>query len=362
MKQLNWWLPLAALLITFTSCNDTNKPIKTLKQTDFPAPPIAEVRPDTFVNFGQTRIDNYFWLKDKNDPKVIDYLQAENRYTDTVMASTKELQETIIANMFDEFTRKRQDKIAEKLRLDKKTMDEVMAELLKLNPRPGSALGETIGSSRQHIVPDFIVDCYNDDEISFTLNSSNIPTLRVNREYSDMLDNQIKSGKSNQRDAAIYLKRKLDAARGFIQALKQREQTLTSTMRAIIEKQRTFFLEGDESQLKPMVLKDIAEMTGYDISTISRSTSGKYVQTCFGTFPLKFFFTDGVRKKSGEKVSVKKIHSIIRDLIANEDQASPLTDEELASMLLERGFKIARRTVAKYREQIGIPVARLRKR
>jgi RNA polymerase sigma-54 factor len=177
-----------------------------------------------------------------------------------------------------------------------------------------------------------------------------------------MLDNQIKSGKSNQRDAAIYLKRKLDAARGFIQALKQREQTLTSTMRAIIEKQRTFFLEGDESQLKPMVLKDIAEMTGYDISTISRSTSGKYVQTCFGTFPLKFFFTDGVRKKSGEKVSVKKIHSIIRDLIANEDQASPLTDEELASMLLERGFKIARRTVAKYREQIGIPVARLRKR
>ncbi len=264
--------------------------------------------------------------------------------------------------MFDEFTRKRQDKIAEKLRLDKKTMDEVMAELLKLNPRPGSALGETIGSSRQHIVPDFIVDCYNDDEISFTLNSSNIPTLRVNREYSDMLDNQIKSGKSNQRDAAIYLKRKLDAARGFIQALKQREQTLTSTMRAIIEKQRTFFLEGDESQLKPMVLKDIAEMTGYDISTISRSTSGKYVQTCFGTFPLKFFFTDGVRKKSGEKVSVKKIHSIIRDLIANEDQASPLTDEELASMLLERGFKIARRTVAKYREQIGIPVARLRKR
>ena len=274
----------------------------------------------------------------------------------------KELQETIIATMFDEFTRKRQDKIAEKLRLDKKTMDEVMAELLKLNPRPGSALGETIGSSRQHIVPDFIVDCYNDDEISFTLNSSNIPTLRVNREYSDMLDNQIKSGKSNQRDAAIYLKRKLDAARGFIQALKQREQTLTSTMRAIIEKQRTFFLEGDESQLKPMVLKDIAEMTGYDISTISRSTSGKYVQTCFGTFPLKFFFTDGVRKKSGEKVSVKKIHSIIRDLIANEDQASPLTDEELASMLLERGFKIARRTVAKYREQIGIPVARLRKR
>jgi RNA polymerase sigma-54 factor len=274
----------------------------------------------------------------------------------------KELQETIIANMFDEFTRKRQDKIAEKLRLDQKTMDEVMAELLKLNPRPGSALGETIGSSRQHIVPDFIVDCYNDDEISFTLNSSNIPTLRVNREYSDMLDNQIKSGKSNQRDAAIYLKRKLDAARGFIQALKQREQTLTSTMRAIIEKQRTFFLEGDESQLKPMVLKDIAEMTGYDISTISRSTSGKYVQTCFGTFPLKFFFTDGVRKKSGEKVSVKKIHSIIRDLIANEDQASPLTDEELASMLLERGFKIARRTVAKYREQIGIPVARLRKR
>ena len=273
---------------------------------------------------------------------------------------TRELQEKIISSLFDEFTHKRWDKIASRLELTKEQTDAVIAELVKLNPRPGSSLGETVGHSRQHIVPDFLLDNF-DGEIHFTLNNSNIPQLHVSREYSDMLDRQIKGGNSSQRDAAIYIKSKLDSARGFIQALKQREQTMTRTMQAIIDLQRPFFTEGDETLLKPMILKDVADKTGYDISTISRVTSGKYVQTSFGTFPLKAFFTDGVKTSSGEEVSVKEIHRILREAVDTEDHGNPLTDEQLADMLASRGFKVARRTVAKYREQIGIPVARMRK-
>ena len=273
---------------------------------------------------------------------------------------SKLLQEKIISTMFDEFTHKRWDKISARLGLDKDETDSVIAELVKLNPRPGSSLGETVGHSRQHIVPDFLLDNF-DGDIHFSLNNGNIPQLHVSREYSDMLDRQIKGGTSSQRDAALYLKRKLDSARGFIQALKQREQTMTRTMQAIVDRQKPFFTEGDESLLKPMILKDIAEQTGYDISTISRVTSGKYVQTPFGTYPLKAFFTDGVKTSNGDEVSVKEIHRILRELTGAEDPGSPLTDEQLADILAQRGFKVARRTVAKYREQIGIPVARMRK-
>ena len=272
----------------------------------------------------------------------------------------KELQEKIISSMFDEFTHKRWDKIAAKLNLTRQQTDEVISELIKLNPRPGSSLGETVGHSRQHIIPDFVLDNY-DGDIHFVLNNSNIPQLHVSREYSDMLENQIKNGSSSQRDAAVYIKSKLDSARGFIQALKQREQTMTRTMQAIIDLQRPFFTEGDETLLKPMILKDVADKTGYDISTISRVTSGKYVQTSFGTFPLKAFFTDGVKTNNGQEVSVKEIHRILREVTDAENHDNPLTDEQLADILAQRGFKVARRTVAKYREQIGIPVARMRK-
>ena len=274
-------------------------------------------------------------------------------------SESKQLQERIISTMFDEFTHKRWDKIAARLELSKEQTDAVITELVKLNPRPGSALGETMGHSRQHIVPDFLLDNY-DGDIHFTLNNGNIPQLHVSREYTDMLENQIKEGTSSQKAAAVYIKSKLDSARGFIQALKQREQTMTRTMQAIIDMQRPFFQDGDETLLKPMILKDVAEKTGYDISTISRVTSGKYVQTPFGTFPLKAFFTDGVKTESGEEVSVKEIHRILRDAVEAEDHSNPLTDEQLSDMLAEKGFKVARRTVAKYREQIGIPVARMR--
>ena len=275
-------------------------------------------------------------------------------------SESKQLQERIISTMFDEFTHKRWDKIASRLELSKEQTDAVIAELIKLNPRPGSSLGETVGHSRQHIVPDFLLDNY-DGDIHFTLNNGNIPQMHVSREYSDMLENQIKEGTSSQKAAALYIKSKLDSARGFIQALKQREQTMTRTMQAIIDLQRPFFLEGDETMLKPMILKDVAEKTGYDISTISRVTSGKYVQTSFGTFPLKAFFTDGVKTDSGQEVSVKEIHRILKDATDAEDHNNPLTDEQLSDMLAQRGYKVARRTVAKYREQIGIPVARMRK-
>ena len=275
-------------------------------------------------------------------------------------SESKELQERIISTMFDEFTHKRWDKISARLELSKEQTDAVIAELVKLNPRPGSSLGETVGHSRQHIVPDFLLDNY-DGDIHFTLNNGNIPQLHVSREYSDMLENQIKEGTSSQKAAAVYIKSKLDSARGFIQALRQREQTMTRTMQAIIDLQRPYFMDGDETLLKPMILKDVAEKTGYDISTISRVTSGKYVQTPFGTFPLKAFFTDKVKTDSGQEVSVKEIHRILRDATDAEDHSNPLTDEQLSDMLAQQGFKVARRTVAKYREQIGIPVARMRK-
>lgn len=275
-------------------------------------------------------------------------------------SESKELQERIISTMFEEFTHKRWDKISARLELSKEQTDAVIAELVKLNPRPGSSLGETVGHSRQHIVPDFLLDNF-DGEIHFTLNNGNIPQLHVSREYSDMLENQIKEGTSSQKAAAVYIKSKLDSARGFIQALRQREQTMTRTMQAIIDLQRPYFMDGDETLLKPMILKDVAEKTGYDISTISRVTSGKYVQTPFGTFPLKAFFTDKVKTDSGQEVSVKEIHRILRDATDAEDHNNPLTDEQLSDMLAQQGFKVARRTVAKYREQIGIPVARMRK-
>ena len=272
-----------------------------------------------------------------------------------------ELQELVIAEMFDDFTHKRWDRIGQRLGLDDNQVQDIISELVRLNPRPGSAMGESVGHNRQVVVPDFLLDNY-DGEIHFQLNSSNIPVLRVSQEYSDMLERQSKGTNSSQRDAAIYLKRKLDSARNFIEALKQRHQTMTRTMQAIIDMQMPFFTEGDETLLKPMILKDIAGRTGYDISTISRVCSGKYVQTPYGTFPLKWFFTDGVMNSDGEEVSVKQIHSLLRELTENEDPSAPLSDGQLAEKLQEKGFTLARRTIAKYRDQLGIPVARLRKK
>ncbi len=276
----------------------------------------------------------------------------------------KQAEYDIISKCCDEFTKKNKEKIMQKLGLSERQYTEAVAELTKLNPRPGSSLGETIGKNLQQIIPDFIVDTDDDGTITLSLNSRNVPELRLSREFTEMLDEHTRN-KANQskesKDAMLFLKQKVDAAQGFINAIKQRQQTLTTTMQAIIDLQRPFFEEGDESLLRPMILKDVAERTGLDISTISRVSNSKYVQTNYGIYPLKFFFSDGYTTESGEELSVREIKRILKECINSEDKNKPYTDDELADILKGKGYPIARRTVAKYRQQLNIPVARLRR-
>lgn len=275
-----------------------------------------------------------------------------------------DLEESIITDYYEEFTRKHWEKIIRKLDIDELTFKEAIREITKLNPRPGASLGETIGRNLQQIVPDFIVETYDDGTINVSLNNRNVPELRMSRDFTEMVEEHTKN-KANQtkesKEAMMFLKQKLDAAQGFIDAVKQRQSTLMKTMQAIIELQRPFFLEGDESLLKPMILKDVAEHTGLDISTVSRVSSSKYAQTNFGIYPLKFFFSDGYTTEDGEEMSVREIRKILKECIDGEDKKKPLTDDELSEILKEKGYPIARRTVAKYRQQLNLPVARLRK-
>lgn len=271
-----------------------------------------------------------------------------------------ELQRQLLIQCYDEFTHKRWDKIEQRLGWSADEVGAVIDELVKLNPRPGASLSDSMERSTAQIVPDFTVDTF-DDNITLTLNNQNVPQLRVSGEFLQMLDEQAASTHADSRNAAQFLRQKIDLARDFIHAIQQREQTLTRTMEAIIALQRPFFLEGDESLLRPLILKDVAEHTGYDISTISRATIGKYVQTPFGIFPLRYFFSDGITNAEGEEVSVKEVHNIIKELVAAEDKTSPLTDEQLVEALDQRGFKVARRTIAKYRDQLHIPISRMRR-
>lgn len=274
------------------------------------------------------------------------------------------IEESILTNCYEEFTRKHWEKIEQKLGLDEATTRQAIKEICRLNPRPGASMGETIGKDLQQIVPDFLVDTDDEDNITLTLNNRNVPELRMSRDFTTLVEEHTKN-KANQskesREALLFLKQKMDAAQGFIDAIKQRQNTLLKTMQAIIDLQRPFFLEGDESLLRPMILKDVAERTGLDISTISRVSNSKYVQTSFGIYQLKFFFSDGYTTGDGEEMSVREIRKILKECIDSEDKKKPLTDDELTDLLKEKGYPIARRTVAKYRQQMGIPVARLRK-
>lgn len=276
----------------------------------------------------------------------------------------KQIELDIIGKCCDEFTRKNKDKIIQKLGITEEQYNAATAELTKLNPRPGSSLGETIGKNLQQIIPDFIVDTEDDGTVTLTLNNRNVPELRLSREFTEMLDEHTRN-KANQskesKDALMFLKQKVDAAQGFINAVKQRQQTLLSTMQAIIDLQLPFFQDGDESRLRPMILKDVAERAKLDISTVSRVSNSKYVQTNFGIYPLKFFFSDGYTTESGEELSVREIKRILKECVDNENKEKPYTDDELADMLKAKGCPIARRTVAKYRQQLNIPVARLRR-
>lgn len=266
----------------------------------------------------------------------------------------------IIGECFDEFKNLRRDRIALKMGASEAETDQAFELIGHLNPRPGFALGETDRQGGVHIVPDFTVECY-DGSVQFSLNNFNIPELRLSRSFLETLNAQEGSSDSDVRQAAVFIRRKIDAAQGFIDALRQREKTLMHTMQAITDMQRDYFLSGDESRLRPMILKDVAERTGLDISTISRATNGKYAETDFGIVHLKDLFTDGVTGADGIEVSVREIYRIIREAVAGEDRSAPLTDDSLSAMLKERGYDVARRTVAKYRDQLGIPVSRLRR-
>lgn len=265
----------------------------------------------------------------------------------------------IIEHHFEEFTKKHYDKIAKKLEIEEEELKGAFNEILKLNPKPGIAGSESKIDTLQ-IVPDFIIT-NNDGELELTLNSKNAPELKISRAYKEMLESYSKSSDKSSKEAANFVKQKIESAKWFIDAIKQRQLTLMLTMKAIFDYQKEYFLEGDETRLKPMILKDIADITGLDISTISRVVNSKYVQTEYGTIPLKFFFSESLSTDSGEEVSTREVKKILQDCIEAEDKRKPLTDDALMKILNEKGYNIARRTVAKYREQLNIPVARLRK-
>jgi len=268
----------------------------------------------------------------------------------------------IIERYFNEFTKKHYDKILKKAKIDDEQLKFAINEILKLNPKPGNSMGET-DKTNQYISPDFIITI-NDGKLELTLNSRNAPELRLSRTYQEMISSYVadKSKKTSQKkEAILFVKRKLDSAKWFIDAIKQRQNTLEITMTAIMNYQKDYFLTGDETNLRPMILKDIADIVHLDISTISRVANSKYVQTAYGTFLLKSFFSEKMQTDSGEEVSTREIKKILQDCVEGENKIKPLTDEQLTKILKEKGYNIARRTVAKYREQLNIAVARLRK-
>ncbi len=276
----------------------------------------------------------------------------------------KELMQEVIEDHFEEFTKKHWDKIAVALQLTDEQASIVQQELRKLNPKPGAALGETLGRNTQQITPDFVVDTDDAGNVTFSINRGRIPELKVSPSFTDMV-NTYKTNRHQmnrqEKEALLYAKEKVEKAQGYIEAVKQRRHTLYVTMKAIIQWQKKFFQDGDEADLRPMILKDIAEKTGLDISTISRVSNVKYAQTRWGTFPLRFFFTDSYVTKDGEEMSTRKIKLALKELIGQEAKGKPLSDDALAAEMKRLGYPIARRTIAKYREQLGIPVARLRK-
>lgn len=266
----------------------------------------------------------------------------------------------ILEDTFTEFTRKHYSKIQKKLNIDEQQLRDAIQQITRLNPKPGSTAGT--GGKAQYIFPDFILT--NDNgKLQLALNARNAPELRVSRSYSEMLMayDKAKTKDKKMKETVSFVKQKLDSAKWFIDAIKQRQQTLLRTMSAIMEYQREFFLEGDESKLRPMILKDIAEEIDMDISTVSRVASSKSIQTEFGIFPLKYFFSESISTDSGEDVSSREVKYELKQIIESENKKKPFSDDKIEKMLKEKGYNIARRTVAKYREQLHIPVARLRK-
>ena len=282
-------------------------------------------------------------------------LQEESPYTDYSLSMT------IIKECFEEFTKKHYDKIAKKLNVSNRELKPALDAILKLNPKPADA--SVTGQKNIHyITPDFFV-MVRDGKVELSLDGRNTPELHVSKQYLKMMEEFSKSKDTrNMQEAAQFVKQKIDAAKWFIDAINQRQNTLYVTMKAIVDLQEEYFLTGDETKLKPMILKDVADKVGLDISTVSRVANSKYVQTPYGTHLLKYFFSEGITNDEGEEVSTREIKKILKDAVDNEDKANPMTDEQLMLVLKDKGYPIARRTVAKYREQLGIPVGRMRKK
>ncbi|HFA50347.1 MAG TPA: RNA polymerase sigma-54 factor [Bacteroidetes bacterium] len=294
-------------------------------------------------------------------------LQIDNKRTkEDVSDETKailKISRKIISHHFDEFTKKHYQRMQRQLGLTEPQLKEAIDEILKLNPKPASGY---VSSTRNthYVVPDFIIN--NNGELELTLNTRNAPDLHINGQYRDMLRSYKATTKGrratkNEKEAIMFIKQKIDSAKWFIDAIRQRQQTMFNTMYAIMNYQYDFFVSGDQRTLRPMILKDIADITGLDISTVSRVANSKFVQTEFGTKRLKDFFSESLQNKDGEEVSTLEVKKILMDIIKDENKRKPFSDEKLKNMLLEKGYNIARRTVAKYREQLNIPVARLRK-
>ena len=268
--------------------------------------------------------------------------------------------ERILTDWFHEFSTKHFQKIMMKLGLSEKEMKAAMARIVKLNPSPGGQIDDSYNDQAQQIVPDFILDIEN-GELKLSMPRFSIPEIRINRKYAELLMDAANSSERQKKEAATFVKQKMDSAKWFVEALKQRHNTLLSTMQAIVDYQHDYFMSGDEANLRPMVLKDIAGITGFDISTISRVVNSKYIETHFGIFPLKYFFSEGLENKDGEEVSTRELKKVLQECVENEDKHNPLTDDQLVSLMNEKGYKVARRTIAKYRDQLGIPKARMRK-
>ena len=271
-----------------------------------------------------------------------------------------ELAAGVLEDYFEEFAKKHYDRISSKMGITSGQLKEAVAEIRKLNPAPGGQIDDSYSDQAQQVIPDFLLE-RNADELTLSLPRYSIPELRINRRYAETLMDAARSSSRAGKEAEQFVKQKVDSAKWFIEAVKQRYNTLYNTMSAILDFQHDFFMDGDETLLRPMVLKNIAEKTGYDISTISRVASSKYIQTHFGIYPLKYFFSEGMTNNEGEEVSTREIKKILQQSIGEEDKSRPLTDEQLMKLLDTKGYKVARRTVAKYREQLSIPIARLRR-
>jgi RNA polymerase sigma-54 factor len=293
--------------------------------------------------------------RDLRECLLIQIRRSEARNADLVMA------EKVLVKYFEEFTKKHYEKIAKRLDIEEEELKPAIDLILHLNPKPGNSMMEA-SRTVQHVVPDFLLSV-EDDELKLNLNSRNAPELRISREYKEMMHHYAKTKvkDAKEKEALLFVKQKIDGAKWFIDAIKQRNDTLLYCMQAIVDYQKEFFLSGDETKLKPMILKDIADIVHMDISTISRVANSKHIQTPYGTYLLKYFFSESLSTDDGEEVSSREVKQILKDAIEGENKRKPLTDEKLMALLNEKGYNIARRTVAKYREQLGIPVARLRK-